>query len=209
MKLFVHLQPGYLNSVLTVGGRYVCGNAKSIMPAWADTSGGPLNYVQIKELIEFLRATSDREYEVRHPETNEEVRDASGKVQTFTGWRDPTSHLPRAQPRSRLLERAGRHADAGRLARRHSRSGATVLNLLASGIKFDKATLEAPADKLLRSPWTTRTRGSPQRDIYDASGKQVFSGDTINGVNTITYNVPALPPAPTSSSAWHPTWSGS
>src|SRR5688500_12207061 len=56
MKLFVHLNPQYIKNVLTVGGRYVCGNPDSAMPVWADTNGGPLNYRQIEELIAFLRS---------------------------------------------------------------------------------------------------------------------------------------------------------
>ena len=41
----------YIRNVLTVGGRYVCGNANSLMPVWADTGNGarPLNYLQIED----------------------------------------------------------------------------------------------------------------------------------------------------------------
>src|SRR5689334_7459265 len=44
-KLFAHLNEQYLRNVLTVGGRYVCGNAKSAMPVWSDKGNppGPLN----------------------------------------------------------------------------------------------------------------------------------------------------------------------
>ena len=35
-KLFAHLNEQYLRNVLTVGGRYVCGNANSAMPVWSD-----------------------------------------------------------------------------------------------------------------------------------------------------------------------------
>ena len=60
-KLFAHLNAAYLRNVLTVGGRYVCGNANSQMPVWSDQGNppGPLNYRQIDELIAFLRAPSD------------------------------------------------------------------------------------------------------------------------------------------------------
>jgi mono/diheme cytochrome c family protein/plastocyanin len=91
-KLFVHLSEAYLRNVLTVGGRYVCGNANSAMPVWADTGSppGPLNYRQINELIAFLRATNDQTYVVKDPSLNEPVIDpATGKEKTFTGWRDP------------------------------------------------------------------------------------------------------------------------
>jgi mono/diheme cytochrome c family protein/plastocyanin len=91
-KLFTHLNENYLRNVLTVGGRYVCGNANSQMPVWSDQGNppGPLNYRQIQELIAFLRATNNHEYEVRDASTNEPIVDpATGKVKTFHGWRDP------------------------------------------------------------------------------------------------------------------------
>ena len=33
-KLFAHLSPDFIRNMLTVGGRYACGNATSIMPVW-------------------------------------------------------------------------------------------------------------------------------------------------------------------------------
>ena len=55
-KLFSHLNEAYIRNVLTVGGRYVCGNPLSVMPVWSDKGNppGPLNYRQIDELIAFL-----------------------------------------------------------------------------------------------------------------------------------------------------------
>ena len=87
MKLFQHLNEGYLETVLHVGGRYVCGNPKSLMPAWAEPAG-PLNYVQIEDLIAFIRAPSTQEYQKRDPELNEPVIGEDGNVETFKGWRD-------------------------------------------------------------------------------------------------------------------------
>src|SRR5207253_2538736 len=89
-KLYQHLNPDYLRNVLTVGGRYVCGNPKSAMPVWSDVNGGPLNYIDIQDLIAFIRATSDQTYQVRDPSLNEPVVDPStGQVKTFHGWVDP------------------------------------------------------------------------------------------------------------------------
>ena len=48
MKLLAHLNPQYIRNVLTVGGRYVCGDANSLMPVWAQPVG-PLNYQQVNE----------------------------------------------------------------------------------------------------------------------------------------------------------------
>jgi mono/diheme cytochrome c family protein/plastocyanin len=211
MKLFVHLKAGYLNNVLTAGGRYVCGNPSSIMPVWADTNGGPLNYIQIQELIAFLRATNDRTYEVRNPGNNEEVRDASGKVQTFTGWRDPNFEpAPGATPVPACWSApAGSPAPGGSPAATPA-PGATVLKLVASGVKYDQASLEAPADKAFAIEFDNQDAGIPHNvDIYDGSGKQVFAADTINGVNKITYNVPALPAGTYKFSCkWHPNMVG-
>ena len=50
-KLLTHLTPKYLTTVLTVGGRYVCGDAASLMPAWLEPNG-PLNYRELEELVE-------------------------------------------------------------------------------------------------------------------------------------------------------------
>ena len=91
-KLFAHLNENYLRTVLTVGGRYVCGDPNSLMPVWSNQANppGPLNYRQIEELIAFLRATNDQEYIVRDPELGTpKIDPVTGKVKTFTGWRDP------------------------------------------------------------------------------------------------------------------------
>ena len=44
--------------VLEVGGRYVCGDPNSVMPAWREPAG-PLNYREVEELIAFLAASTD------------------------------------------------------------------------------------------------------------------------------------------------------
>lgn len=90
-KLFAHLSEDYLRNILNVGGRYACGDPKSLMPVWSDTGNppGPLNYRQIDELIAFIRATGDETYIARHPELlDPRIDPVSGKVVTFKGWRD-------------------------------------------------------------------------------------------------------------------------
>jgi mono/diheme cytochrome c family protein/plastocyanin len=200
MKLATHLTPQYLNNVLTVGGRYVCGNPLSLMPVWADTNGGPLNYLQIQDLIAFLRAPSDTTYRVKNPETNEPVESA-GKVQTFTGWRDPKFEPPpSATPVpacwSNPASSAPSGAPSGSAAPSVAPSGAaggTVIHEVASGVQFQQTSLEAPADKPFQIVFDNQDAGIPHNiEIADGSGKLVFEGDTINGVNTTTYDVPAL-----------------
>ncbi len=202
MKLATHLTPQYLNNVLTVGGRYVCGNPLSLMPVWADTSGGPLNYLQVQDLINFLRATSDKSYEIRDPGTNEPIESA-GKVQTFVGWRDPKFVPPASatpvpacwsNPASPAPSGSGVPAgSANPSAAPSGGAGGTVLNEVASGVQFQPTSLEAPADKPFQIAFDNQDAGIPHNiQIADGSGKLVFEGDTNNGVNSIAYNVPAL-----------------
>ena len=81
-----HLNPNYLRSVLTEGGRYVCGDPKSLMPIWAIEKGGPLDYRAIEEVIAFLTASSDVSWESYSVDPATGVRTA----ETHRGWRDPT-----------------------------------------------------------------------------------------------------------------------
>ena len=57
-KLFAHLNPDYIHSMLQVGGRFACGDPNSLMPVWANTGTppGPLNYKQVEDVIAFIRA---------------------------------------------------------------------------------------------------------------------------------------------------------
>ena len=91
-KLFQHLNESYLHNILTVGGRYACGNANSQMPIWSSEGNppGPLNYIQIEEVIAFIRAENTQTYTVRDQELMEpRVDPVTGEVLTFTGWVDP------------------------------------------------------------------------------------------------------------------------
>jgi uncharacterized cupredoxin-like copper-binding protein/mono/diheme cytochrome c family protein len=81
-----HLNPNYLNSVLTEGGRYVCGDPKSLMPVWAQSNGGPLDYLAIQQVIAFITAPSDLSWQsiVVDPATGKQT------LETKHGWRDPS-----------------------------------------------------------------------------------------------------------------------
>lgn len=80
-----HLNPTYLHSVLREGGRYVCGDPKSIMPIWDAANGGPLDYRAIEEIIAFITASSDTSW------TTTVVDPATGarSQEVHHGWRDP------------------------------------------------------------------------------------------------------------------------
>ena len=76
-------------------------------------------------------------------------------------------------------------------------SGAVVqLTLTASGIAYDTDSLEVPADTPFQIVFTNNDAGIPHNvAIHEGSptGPLVWSGDIFNGVETRTYDVPALP----------------
>jgi len=82
-----HLNPIYLENVLTVGGRYVCGDPNSLMAAWQEPDG-PLNYRQVEELILWMNASQDVVFEV-HEEHHGEGEEEASESAAVRGWRDP------------------------------------------------------------------------------------------------------------------------
>jgi mono/diheme cytochrome c family protein len=83
-----HLSPDYIDNVLTVGGRYICGDPNSLMSAWLEPNG-PLNYRQQEELIEFLVASKDVVFEpyAHGGHGGEDEEHSEGELKS--GWRDP------------------------------------------------------------------------------------------------------------------------
>jgi mono/diheme cytochrome c family protein/plastocyanin len=205
-KLFAHLNKTYLASVLREGGRFVCGNAKSLMPVWSNDNGGPLNYQQIDDLITFLRATNDHTYIVRDPATGEPIKDDTGKTQTFTGWVDPT-YKPAAGATpfpdcwtSAFTGGGGTTASASPGASAGASVGAsgapsgTTLNVTAVNTQFNERELTAPAGQPFAIKFDNQDAGMPHNiEIKDGTGATVFKGDIITGVTSTTYSVPALP----------------
>jgi mono/diheme cytochrome c family protein/plastocyanin len=213
-KLFNHLNESYLKNVLTVGGRYVCGNPNSQMPIWSDQGNppGPLNYRQIQELIAFLRATNDKTFEKRDPSTNEPIIDpATGKPRTFTGWSDP-NYKPAAgatpYPDCYLNALTGGNG-SGAGASGAPASGApaasvdpnapTVTVTAPSGAAtagFDPTTLEAKADTAFTLVFDNQDATAPHNvAISDASGATVPMGGDVTfftGPRKKSYPVGAL-----------------
>jgi mono/diheme cytochrome c family protein/plastocyanin len=147
MKLFAHLNEQYLHTVLEVGGRYVCGDPKSIMPVWADTNGGPLNYIQIEDLVAFLRAPNNQTYTKRDPELNEPIHNEDGTIQTFKGWRDPEFKPdPAATPVPDC--HTGDEVDGTQAPAESLPPDATVLDVVALNVAFDTKELTAPAGEV-------------------------------------------------------------
>jgi mono/diheme cytochrome c family protein len=81
-----HLNPIYIDNVLSVGGRYVCGDPNSLMLAFKDPAG-PLNYRQVEELIAWITASSEVTFEYE-PESHEAGAEVPEPV-VVSGWRDP------------------------------------------------------------------------------------------------------------------------
>ncbi len=74
-------------------------------------------------------------------------------------------------------------------------AGAT-LTLSAQGIAYDTATLEAPANTPFKIVFTNNDAGIPHNvAIHEGSptGREVWQGEIFSGVDTRTYDVPALP----------------
>jgi mono/diheme cytochrome c family protein/plastocyanin len=203
-KLFVHLNPQYIRAVLFSGGRYVCGNAKSLMPVWDSANGGPLNYEQINDLVNFLRATNDQTYTLRDPSTREPVTDATGKVETFTGWRDPNyKPAPGATPFPDCWTDAfktpsasaspGASGGASGSPAASGGGGGAAVTITAQNIAFTTAAVDAPAGQAFTINFDNEDAGTPHNvDIMDASGQSVFKGEIFPGVGTKPYSVPAL-----------------
>ncbi|HEX2754748.1 MAG TPA: cupredoxin domain-containing protein [Candidatus Limnocylindrales bacterium] len=208
-KLFAHLNAQYLRNVLTVGGRYVCGNANSAMPVWSDkgSPAGPLNYRQIDELIAFLRATSDKTYDIRDGATNEPVIDpATGKVKTFTGWRD-LNYKPAAgatpYPDCYLKALTGGAGSSGAPASGGPAASvdanAPTVTLTAENgaatAGFKETTLTAKADTAFSFVFDNQDPTVPHNVVItDPGGSPVAMGDTspFQGPEKRTYSVPAL-----------------
>ena len=86
-----HLNPDYLHTVLEVGGRYVCGDPNSVMPAWLDPKG-PLNYKEVEDIILWIVASQDTSF-VYQPLHVEPPATIPPPV-TVQGWRDPDYSPP-------------------------------------------------------------------------------------------------------------------
>jgi len=68
-----------------------------------------------------------------------------------------------------------------------------TLDLAAKDIKYDKASLDAPADKPFAIKFQNNDPGTPHNvAIRDASGTEVFKGEIFPGVDVRTYPIPAL-----------------
>lgn len=82
-----HLNPTYIRHVLEVGGRLVCGDPNSVMPAWREPAG-PLNYREVEELVAFLTASTDVSFTYDPHAGGHGTGDPEATPHTQAGWRD-------------------------------------------------------------------------------------------------------------------------
>jgi mono/diheme cytochrome c family protein len=193
-KLFSHLSDAYIKNVLTVGGRYVCGNPKSVMPVWADSNGGPLTYIQIQDLIAFIRAPSTQEYTRRTPEFNEPIVGADGKVLTFKGWRDPNfKPEPSASPVPDCWSGSG--AGATPAPAQSLPPDAPTVDLVALNFEFDKKALEVKADSPFAINLDNQDAAGTKHNVklQKSDGSVILDPPTIDGGQKTTYTYDALP----------------
>jgi mono/diheme cytochrome c family protein/plastocyanin len=192
-KLFSHLTPQYIKNVLTVGGRYVCGNPNSLMPVWADTNGGPLNYIQIQALIDFIRAPSTQEFVVRNPSLNEPVIGPNGKVETFKGWLDP-NYKPAPSstpvPDCYLGNTTASQAPAASLG-----PNSPKLNVTALNIAFDQKTLDVAANTAFGIDFKNQDQAGTFHNVQlrKSDGTVIADPPTIDGGQETTYAYDPLP----------------
>jgi len=198
-KLYAHLSVDYLNNMMVAGGRYACGNVNSVMPVWSNEGHppGPLNYIQIDDLIAFIRAPSDQTYTIRDPSLGEPKRDPiTNEVRTFNGWVDVTyKPAPGATPFPACWSdafAAASGAPSGSPAASID-PNAPKVDVTASGIAFTTPNVTAPADKAFVIEFDNQDASVPHNiQIKDSAGAVKFSGATFSGVATQPYQVPAL-----------------
>ena len=198
-KLFAHLSVDFLENMMVAGGRYACGNPNSIMPVWSNEGHppGPFNYLQVEDVISFIRAPNTQTYMIRDPDLFEPRRDPiTGEVRTFKGWVDPTYKPPPGStpyPACWANEFASASAAPSGSPAASVDPNATIVKLVAAALKFDPQTLTAPAGQPFVIEFDNQDPSTPHNvEIKDSSGTVAFKGDVFNGVATRQYQVPAL-----------------
>jgi mono/diheme cytochrome c family protein/plastocyanin len=197
-KLYAHLSVEYIDNVLFAGGRYVCGDPNSVMPVWSNEGhpAGPLNYVQLDDLIAFIRAPSNETFIIRDPSLGEPLKDPiTGQTRTFNGWRDVNyKPAPGATPYPNCWKDEFTSASAGPSGSPAAsvNPNAPTVTIEASGIAFTTSTVTAPSTAFTLE-FNNQDAGTPHNvQIKDSTGKVAFQTDTFNGVETRKFQVPAL-----------------
>lgn len=173
--------------------------------------------MQIDDLIAFIRATNDVTYTVRDAELGTPLKDPlTGKVKTFTGWRDPNyqpapdatpypacwksefsapSASPGASGSPGASAAPGASPSASPSASAGGGGGSAPISIVASGIAYTTPSVIAPPNKGFQIAFDNED-ASVQHNvaIKDDAGTELFKGEVFAGVATKTYDVPALDP---------------
>jgi mono/diheme cytochrome c family protein/uncharacterized cupredoxin-like copper-binding protein len=210
-----HLNPDYLESVLREGGRYVCGDPNSVMPAWEEPKG-PLNYREVQELIDFILASKDTAF-VYQPAHVEGGGTLPPPV-NVQGWRDPSyTPAPGATPVPECWRGApvgggggGGGATAAPVESPGTADNPRVVEVHAKGVKWvdpagqpltaisvvDGETIEFHIVNDDGFPHNFHIGGAAElstaTDQTDLPGVDNFA----SGTQTFTYTVEALPDQP-------------
>lgn len=194
-KLFTHLSEAYLLTILEVGGRYACGNPDSLMPLWAESKGGPLNYRQIEELIAFIRAPSDQTFTKRDEELlDARVDPVTGEVETFVGWRDP-NYRPAAgaTPYPDCWQREFDTGGGEGTPPPSLDPEAAVVEFAAIAVQFTTRDVTAPADTALTLTFDNQDPAVPHDVVInDDAGGVVFRTEVFPGPEVRSYAVEPL-----------------
>jgi plastocyanin len=78
-------------------------------------------------------------------------------------------------------------------------AGPGAVAITAQGIAFEQATVTVPAGKPFQIEFTNDDPGTPHNVAIhreNAAGEEVFKGEIFNGVDAMTYDVPALDAGP-------------
>ena len=210
-----HLNPDYIHSVLREGGRYVCGDSNSVMPAWLEPKG-PLNYREVEEIIDFILASKDTEFVV--PAGSRRRWRHASAAGGRPGLARPGIHArARRDPRAGLLARPDRRMAVGaatpapvtspgtaenpRVIEVHGNAQsqwvdaerpAGVPNLGRRRARRSSSTSTNDADRCTTSTSAPRSELSTAPEHHDLPGVDTFAGRHAE----FTYTVDTCPNSP-------------
>ena len=192
--------------MLQVGGRYACGNANLDHAGLVEhrEPAGPLNYMQINDLIAFIRAVKANTYRSWTPtcSSRSSTPRRARRRRSRAGW-TPTTSRRRAPRRTRPAGRGvhqrrprpPRPAGPPHPARRPRPGlprralppsvgpvGATTIDEAALNIAFTQTSLQAPADAPFTIAFDNQDASTPHNIVIkDATGTAVFTGRHHHG----------------------------
>ena len=150
MKLFDPPDRGTTcNNVLTVGGRYVCGNPNSLMPVWSTASNAAARSTTSRSRTSSSSSgrPTTQTYRIRDPETDRTGRSTRSPARSRrspAGWTRPTAGPETATPFPACWRTRPRRRHPAPVApqRRRWRRRGVVLNEQAVSINFVVTSLD-------------------------------------------------------------------